>query len=98
MEVPGLRAESELQLPAYATATAMPDLSHICSLHQRQILNPLNEAGDRTCILMNTSQILKLLSHNGNSQYVLVLLFNSPLSDFPFTCLGPKVLSDSLLA
>ena len=30
MEVPGLGAESELQLWAYATATAMPDLSHIC--------------------------------------------------------------------
>ena len=27
MEVPSLGAESELQLPAYATATAMPDLS-----------------------------------------------------------------------
>ena len=27
MEVPRLGVESELQLPAYATATAMPDLS-----------------------------------------------------------------------
>ena len=25
MEVPGLRGELELQLPAYTTATAMPD-------------------------------------------------------------------------
>ena len=37
---------------AYTTATATPDLSHICDLHhssqQRQILNPLKEARDRT--------------------------------------------------
>ena len=33
MEVPRLGAESELQLPAYTTATATPDLSHICDLH-----------------------------------------------------------------
>ena len=30
MEVPRLGAESELQLPAYTRATAMPDLSRIC--------------------------------------------------------------------
>ena len=53
MEVPRLGVESELQLPAYATATATPDLSCICNLHhsssrQRRILNPLNEARDRT--------------------------------------------------
>ena len=33
MEVPGLGVESELQLLAYATATARPDLSFICDLH-----------------------------------------------------------------
>ena len=33
MEVPRLGVKSELQLPAYATATAMPDLSRICDLH-----------------------------------------------------------------
>ena len=52
MEVPMLGVESELQLLAYATATAMPDLSHVCNLHhssrQRQILKPLSEARDRT--------------------------------------------------
>ena len=32
MEVPSLGVKSELQLLAYATATAMPDLSHICDL------------------------------------------------------------------
>ena len=38
----------------------MPDPSHTCDLHhsswQHQILNPLGEARDRTCILMDTSQ------------------------------------------
>ena len=61
MEVPRLGVESELQLPAYATATAMPDPSCLCALHhsswQRQILNPVSEARDRTCVLMDGSQI-----------------------------------------
>ena len=42
MEVPRLGVHSELQLLAYATATAMPDLSQVFDLHhssqQRQIL------------------------------------------------------------
>ena len=33
MEVPGLEVELELQLPAYATATVIPDPSHVCDLH-----------------------------------------------------------------
>jgi len=45
----------------YTTATAMPDLSHICDLHhssrQRQILNPLSKARDRTRNLIVPSQI-----------------------------------------
>ena len=61
MEVPRLGVESELQLLAYTMATAMPDPSHICDLHhsswQRQVLNPLIEAKDQTCILMHASQI-----------------------------------------
>ena len=32
MEVPRPGVESELQPPAYTTATAMPDLSHVCDL------------------------------------------------------------------
>ena len=61
MEVPRPRMESDLQLPAYATATAMWDLSHVfdlhCSSRQHQILNPLSVARDQTCILMDASQI-----------------------------------------
>ena len=49
------RVESELQLPAYVMATAMPDPSCIRNLHyslqQRCILNPLSEARDQTGIL-----------------------------------------------
>ena len=52
VEFPRLGAESELQLSAYATSTAMPDLNRICDLHhssrQHQILNSLGEARDRT--------------------------------------------------
>ena len=47
------------QVPAYATA--MPDPSPVCDLHhssqQRQILDPLSEARDGTCILMDTSWV-----------------------------------------
>ena len=59
MEVPRLRAQSELQLLAYATATAMPDLSGIRNLYhssqQCQILSPLSEARDQACVLLDTS-------------------------------------------
>ena len=58
MEVPGLGVELELQVPAYPTATATPDPSCPFDLHhslwQRQILNPLSDARDRTHILMDT--------------------------------------------
>ena len=50
MEFPRLGVKLELQLLAYTTATAMPDLSHVCDLHhsswQHWILNPLSEARD----------------------------------------------------
>ena len=55
------RVESELQLPAYPTATATQDLSCICNLHhssqQHQILSPLSRGRDRTHILMDTVQV-----------------------------------------
>ena len=61
MEVPRLGVELELQLPAYATATAMQDPSCILHLYhsswQRQILNPLGEARDQTLNLMVPRQI-----------------------------------------
>ena len=71
-EVPRPEVKLELQLPAYTIATATSDPSCTCDLHhnsqQHQILNPLSEARNRTCILMDTRQVLHLLSHNGNSE------------------------------
>ena len=61
MEGPRLGVRLELQLPAYAAATATWDLSIICNLHhslqQHQIPDPLIQARDRTHILMDTGWI-----------------------------------------
>ena len=61
MEFPRLGVEIELQLPAYTTAIATQDPSHVCDLphssQQHQILNPLCEARHRTRILLDASQI-----------------------------------------
>ena len=61
MEVPRLGVESQLQPPAYTTATATCDLSGVCDRHhssrQCRILNPLSKARDRTCILVDPSQV-----------------------------------------
>ena len=62
LEVPRLVVQPELQLLAYTTATATRDPSCICDLHhsslEHWILNPLSEASDQTCVLMDTSQIV----------------------------------------
>ena len=59
-EGPGLPSRVELQ--AYVTATATPDQSHVCNLshssRQHWILNPLSEARDCTCVLMDASWVL----------------------------------------
>ena len=58
MEFSRLGVRSELQLPAYSTATAMWDLSLVWDPHhsswQCRILNPLSEARDQTPVLMHT--------------------------------------------
>ena len=68
MEVPRSGVESELQLPAYTTATVTWDPSHTYDLYhsswQHQILSPMSEARDWTWNLMDTSWGLNLLSHN----------------------------------
>ena len=56
----GLGVKLELQLPAYATATAASDLSHICKPMLQLmaiLLKPLSMVRDRTCILMDTMSI-----------------------------------------
>ena len=66
------RVESELQLLAYATATAMWHPNQVCDLNQsssqHRILNSLSENRNQTHILIDTSQVLNPLSHDGNSQ------------------------------
>ena len=81
MEVPRLGVKSELQLPAYATATAtVLDPSHICDLHpssqQRQILNPLNKARDGTQNLMVPSWIVSALPQWELQAFIFKLLYN----------------------
>ena len=62
MEIPRLGVQSELQLLAYATATAKWDLSLVHHIHhssqQCQILNSLIEARGRTCVLMDASRFV----------------------------------------
>ena len=62
MEVSRLGVESELQLQAYATATATPDRSRVWDPHhssqQHQILNPLSKTRDRPCVLHGAQQEL----------------------------------------
>ena len=75
MQVPRLGLKSELQLLAYTTAAAMPDLSCICdlccNLWPHQILNPLSEAKDGIHILMDTRRLLNLLSHTGTPSFLI---------------------------
>ena len=93
MEIPRRGVESVLQLLAYTTAKAIPNLRRICvlctSLRQHQILNPLSEARDQICILMNTSQVLNRLSHSGNSQNIFIELRLEPHILSP-CLLGPQ--------
>ena len=78
IDVHRLGVELELQLLAYAIATAiaMPYPSNFCypshSLQQCWILNLLNKARDQIHVLKNTSPVLNPLSHNGNSNPCLI--------------------------
>ena len=93
MAVTRLGVESELQLPAYATATATPGPNCLCNLHrsslQHRIFNPPSEARDRAFILMDTSWLLNPLSHSGNSS---MFVFSSCLC----TCSHPILPSQCL--
>ena len=85
MKFPRLGVELKLQPLATATATARPDVSHICNLHhssqQCWILNPLTKARNRTRNLIVTRLIhfccatreTPLYYVYSNSQYFLSL-------------------------
>ena len=58
----GFQARGRIPAVAtYTTVTATRDPTRIFNLHHssrpHQILNPLNKARDRTCVLMDASQI-----------------------------------------
>ena len=98
MEVSRLGVKSELQLPAYTTATATQDPSHICKLHhssrQCRILNPLSEARYRTRVLMVPSWLRFLCGMTGTPH----LLFLKVLFVFPFLtyCFSSLLLPNKL--
>ena len=77
MEVPRLGIELELQPPAYTTATATRNLSHVCCLYhssgQSWILNPLSEARDRTHVLADASQICSCWAMTGTPQHPFLI-------------------------
>ena len=94
MEGPRLGVAPELQLPAYATATAALDLSRLCDLHcsfwQCWILNSVSKAKDQTPVLADTMPILNWLSHSRNSLSRVLVTFSLPsLSPIP-PSLPPK--------
>ena len=71
----------------------MQDPIHVldlhCSMQQHQILNPLSKVMDQTQILMDTSQVLNLLSYNGNSHHSFLNIcigFHSLYHEFTQPC------------
>ena len=93
MEVPRLGVKSELYPLAYATATAIWDLSHVCNLHcsswHHWILNPLSEARDGTLNLMVPSWIHFRYSARGTPTHTFLILRTNlggrtSLQPFPF--------------
>ena len=81
MEVPSLGVKPELPMPPYATTTAAWDPRHIFDLQhssqQRQLLNPLSVARDRTPVLMDTSRARHHCATMGtlNMNFFLSFLF-----------------------
>ena len=82
MDIPRLGVQSELWLPATATATSDP--SRICDLHhsswQCRILIPLSEARDQTGNLMVTSRIHFHCAMMGTQNVAYFYIFPDMLS------------------
>ena len=74
MEVPRLEGALELKLPIHATATATPGPSSVFDLHHSSQQFWILTHWVRPGILMDTSWVPNLLSHNGNSQFPLILI------------------------
>ena len=73
-EVPRLGVEPELQRqpmphPRQHQIQTLSATFAIPSSNARPLLNPLSEARDQICILMDTSPVLNSPSHNGNSVF-----------------------------
>ena len=94
MEVPRRGVQSEIQLPAYATATAMWDPSCVCDLHhsswQCQILNPLIEVRDQPHNLILPGWICFLCTTVG--------ILSSTILDISFIQCFPWLISLSIIS
>ena len=70
---PRTGAKLEMQLMAYAMATATLDLSCICDLchglWQRWILNPVSKARDQTHVVTEMMWVLNPLIHKRNPEF-----------------------------
>ena len=91
MDVPRLGVQSELQLPAYTTATAMQDPSCICDPHhgsrQHWILNPPSKARDRTRVLMNTSWTRYHRAMTGTASFLPSGVRGHPVCSLACSCI-----------
>ena len=103
MEVPRLGVELELQPLACATATVTRDPSCNCNPHhssqQHQIPDPLREARDRTCLLMDTCHIHFCCTTTGTPGYMMFFMYFSRFCEIPFflkTCLEESFQNFSL--
>ena len=89
VEVPMLGSNWSYSCQSMATAAAMYDPSCIFDLRyssrQHQICNPLSRDRDQTCILMDTSWVLNLLSHNGN--FHIWIIFRCSFIYFTVICI-----------
>ena len=92
MEVSRLGVKSELQRPAYTTATATPNPSQVCNLHhssrQHRNLNPLSKARNPTRNLMAPSRICSCFTMMGTPDFCLLIsqsFLSFPLSSFPLS-------------
>ena len=95
MEVPRPQVESELQLPAYTTATATRDPSHIYDLHYSSCNtgSPAHwvRLGDWTRILMDTSQIRLSCTTTGTPSCCFSIIHLSAFPPPPSTPPFPKL-------